>query len=121
MDRHRLPPGGRALLLPAVLLALALAGSARLAPPLPAAPPAASAVTPAVERPLVHPHQALTAQVAGHHAQRARRAPTPVAVLGGALFVALVVTIRRRSVAARPRPEGRPLALRPRAPPLPSC
>jgi hypothetical protein len=120
MDRHRLPPGGRALLFPAVLLALAVAGSVRVAPPLPAARPADPAVKPAAERPLVHPHQALTVQVAGHHAQRARRAPTPVAVLGGAPFVALVVTIRRRSVAARPRPAERPLALRPRAPPLPS-
>ena len=118
MDRPRLPPGGRALLLPAVLLALAWAGSVPAATPADVIRPAVrAAATPA---PHLQGRRTPSVQPATRHERRARRALTPLAVLsaGPVLAMAAAATTRRT---ARPwRPGTRPLAPRPRAPPVPS-
>jgi hypothetical protein len=117
MDRPRLPPGGRALLLPAVLLALAWVGSA----------PAATAAD--VTRPAVRaaatptPHlqgQRTAVQPAARHERRARRALTPLAVLGAGPVLAMAAATTTRRIARPWRPGTRPLIQRPRGPPLPS-
>ena len=117
MDRPRLPPGGRALLLPAVLLALAWAGSAPAATADSTQPAVRAAATPA---PHLQGRRTPTLQPAAHHERRAGRALTPLAVLGAGLARAMAAAATTRRIARPWRPGTRPLAPRPRAPPVPS-
>jgi hypothetical protein len=116
MDRPRLPPGGRALLLPAVLLALAWAGSAPAAADV-SRPAVRAAATPA---PHLQGRRTAAVQPAARHERRARRALTPLAVLGAGPVPAMAAAATARRIARPWRPGARPLAPRPRAPPLPS-
>jgi hypothetical protein len=115
MDRPRLPLGGRTLL-PAVLLALAWAGSAPAAADF-AQPAVRAAATPT---PHLQGRRTPALQPAAHHERRVRRALTPLAVLGAGLALAMAAAATTRRIARPWRPGTRPLAPRPRAPPLPS-
>jgi hypothetical protein len=117
MDRPRLPPGGRALLLPAVLLALVWAGCVPAATADFAQPAVRAAVTPTSH---LQGRRMSAVQSAAHHERRARRALTPLAVLGAGLALAMTATVTTRRAARPWRPGTRPPAARPRAPPLPS-
>jgi len=117
MDRPRLPPGGRALL-PAVLLALAWAGSAPAATAADVTHPAVRAT--ATPTPHLQGRRTPAVQPAAHHDRRARRALTPLAVLGAGLALAMAAAATTRWIARPWRPGTRPLVPRPRAPPLPS-
>jgi hypothetical protein len=117
MDRPRLPPGGRALLLPAVLLALAWAGSAPAEPADVARPAVRAAATPA---PQLQGRRTPAVQPAARHERRVRRALTPLAILGAGPVLAMVAAATTRRTARPWRPGTRPLTLRPRAPPLAS-
>jgi hypothetical protein len=118
MDRPRLPLGGRALLLPAVLLALAWAGSAPAATAADFAQPAVQAA--ATPTPRLQARRTPAVQPTTPHERRARRAPTPLAVVGVGLALAMATAAATRRIARLGRPGTRPLAPRPRAPPLPS-
>lgn len=118
MDRPRLPPGGRALLLPAVLLALAWVGSAPAATAADVTRPAVRAA--ATPTPPLQGRRTPAVQPAAHHERRARRALTPLAVLGAGPVLAMAAAATTRRIARPWRPGTQPLIQRPRAPPLPS-
>jgi hypothetical protein len=116
MDRLRLPPGGRALLLPAVLLALAWAGSAPAATAADLTRPAVrAAATPA---PHLQSRRTTAVQPAVHHQRRARRALASLAILGAGPVLAMAAAAATRRITRPWRPGIRPPAPRPRAPPL---
>jgi hypothetical protein len=110
-----LPLGGRALL-PAVLLALACVGSAP-ATGMPAAAHGAVAAG-ATARPHAQQRRTLAVQPAANLEPQARRGFTTVAILGAGLALAAVVATAAGRFISPWRAGTRPLAPRPRAPPL---